>query len=117
MKKLLLSVVTILFSLLSHAQGTDAKSLIDDPTNHPLLAVYIIGGFMVIISIFLIAIAFVLVKTINTLTIEAAKEKAQRRGVPYVRVPGWWDRFTQRVNASVPVKFFSGSIVLYSQIQ
>ncbi|HEX6223306.1 MAG TPA: cbb3-type cytochrome c oxidase N-terminal domain-containing protein [Chryseolinea sp.] len=104
MKKVLLSVATIMFSLLSNAQGMDTNDLIDDPTNHPLLAVYIIGGFMVIISIFLIAIAFVLVKTINTLTIEAAKEKAERTGVPYMRVPGWWDRFTQRVNASVPVE-------------
>src|SRR5688572_15020961 len=104
MKKVLLPLVTILFSLHSYAQETEIKDFMDDPINHPLLPIYIIGAFLFIIIILLIVIAFTLIRTINTLTTQAAKEKAMRLGIPYVRVPGWWDRFTQRVNASVPVE-------------
>ena len=104
MKKVLLPLITILFPLHSHAQGTEIKSFMEDPVNHPLLPVYIIGAFILIIIILLIVIAFIFTKTINRLTTQAAKEKAIRLGIPYVRVPGWWDRFTKRVNASVPVE-------------
>lgn len=104
MKKVLLLLVTILFSMHSYAQETAIKNFMDDPINHPLLPVFIIGAFVFIIIIMLIVIAFILIRTINNLTTQAAKEKALRLGIPYVRVPGWWDRFTQRVNASVPVE-------------
>ena len=104
MKKVLLLLITILFSMHSYAQETEIKNFMDDPINHPLLPAYIIGVSIFIIIILLIVIAVILIRTINTLTTQAAKEKALRLGIPYVRVPGWWDRFTQRVNASVPVE-------------
>ena len=100
MKKLLILLITTLFSLHGFAQGADAKSSINDP----LLPVYIIATVIVVIIILLIFVAFSLLKTINTITTQAAKEKAAKLGIAFVPAPNWWDRFTQRANASVPVE-------------
>ena len=100
MKKLLIVLITTLFSLHGFAQGTDVKSSLDDP----LLPLYIIATVILVIIILLIVVAFVLLRTINAITTQAAKEKAAKLGVPYVPAYTWWDRFTQRVNASVPVE-------------
>jgi cytochrome c oxidase cbb3-type subunit 3 len=100
MKKLLLLSLTMILSLNGFAQEAVRKSFIDDP----LLPVYIIIGIIIFIIILLIGVAIVLLKTINSLTAQAAKEKAARLGVAYVPTATWWDRFSQRVNASVPVE-------------
>ncbi len=100
MKKQLILLVTTLFSLHGFAQGTEVKSSVDDP----LLPVYIIAAVILVIIILLIVVAFSLLRTINTITTQAAKEKAAKVGIPYVPTPNWWDRFTQKVNASVPVE-------------
>ena len=100
MKKLLILLITTLFSLHGFAQGTVVKSSIDDP----LLPVYIIATVILVIIILLIVVAFNLLRTINAITTQAAKEKAAKLGIPYVPAYTWWDRFTQRVNASVPVE-------------
>ena len=91
MKKPLILLVTTLFSLHGFAQGTEVKSSIDDP----LLPVYIIAAVILVIIILLIVVAFALLRTINTITTQAAKEKAAKLGIPYVPAPNWWDRFTQ----------------------
>src|SRR5687767_12860333 len=100
MKKQLTLLITTLFSLHGFAQGTEVKSLIDDP----LLPVYIIATVILVIIILLSVVAFTLLRTINAITTQAAKEKAAKLGIPYVPAFTWWDRFTQRVNASVPVE-------------
>ena len=100
MKKPLIVLIATLFSLHGFSQGTDVKSSIDDP----LLPVYIIATVMLFIIILLIVVAFALLRTINTITTQAAKEKAAKLGAVYVPAPNWWDRFTQKVNASVPVE-------------
>jgi cytochrome c oxidase cbb3-type subunit 3 len=100
MKKVLLLLATMIFSFNGFAQSVQTKYFIDDP----LLPIYIIAGLIVIIIGLLIGVAYVLLKTINALTEEAAKEKAVRLGVAYKPVPTWWDRITQSLNASVPVE-------------
>jgi cytochrome c oxidase cbb3-type subunit 3 len=43
-------------------------------------------------------------RIVSILREQVEKEKAQKLGVAYVPAPGWWERFTQRMNASVPVE-------------
>jgi cytochrome c oxidase cbb3-type subunit 3 len=100
MKKPLALLTTTLFSLHGFAQETETKSFIGDP----LLPIYIIGVIIILIIILLIIVAFPLLKAINELTAKAGQEKAAKLGIPYVPAPSWWDRFTQKANASVPVE-------------
>ena len=100
MKKALLLLTIMALSSSGFTQEAETKTFIDNP----LLPIYIFAGIIILIIIFLIGIAWVLLKTINSLTEQAAKEKAARLGNAYVRPSTWWDRITQRLNASVPVE-------------
>ena len=100
MKKALLLLTIMALSSSGFTQEVETKTFIDNP----LLPIYIFAGIIILIIIFLIGIAGVLLKTINSLTEQAAKEKAARLGNAYVRPSTWWDRITQRLNASVPVE-------------
>jgi cytochrome c oxidase cbb3-type subunit 3 len=49
-------------------------------------------------------VAITMIRILNTLTIQSEKENARKQGVVYVPKPGWWSRFSQSMNASVPLE-------------
>jgi cytochrome c oxidase cbb3-type subunit III len=80
------------------------KSFMDDPLNHPMLPYYAIFALIVIVSLLIITIGVYAIRILNLLTEQVKKEKAEKLGVAYVPSPGWWERFSQKMNASVPVE-------------
>lgn len=103
MKKLFFVMLWISVATEAFPQETVKNSFWDNPTDHPLLPVYLIIVFVVITAILTAVVGIYLISVLNVLTVQAEKEKALRMGKVYVPRPSWWSRFVQRVNASVPV--------------
>lgn len=105
MKKLVLLMSGLPIAISSFAQDAAAqKSFAADPINHPMFPAYVVLSLL-IISIFLaVFVCIYALKIVTLLNVQIRQEKAHRLGIDYVPTPGWWARFTQKINASVPVE-------------
>lgn len=104
MKKWILSLIAFLFVLNVSAQEVSTKSFMDDPINHPMLPVYIIGAFILVVVVLIMVVSLYMVKVLNMLTEQAAKENAEKAGKPYVAPRSMWNRWMEVLNRSVPVE-------------
>jgi cytochrome c oxidase cbb3-type subunit III len=80
------------------------KSFMDDPLHHPMLPYYVIFALIVVVSLLVITIGVYAIWILNLLTEQVKKEKAESLGLMYIPSPGWWQRFLEKMNASVPVE-------------
>jgi cytochrome c oxidase cbb3-type subunit III len=80
------------------------KGFMDDPFNHPMLPYYMAMALVFVAVVLVATVAIYVVRILNMLTKQAEKQKAEKLGLAYVPAPGWWDRFMQKMNASVPVE-------------
>ncbi len=106
MKKSLLILIGWLFIESTFAQDTapTQKAFINDSFNHPMLPFYLVMALIFVVIILVMVVALYMLRVINLLTQHAEKEKAQKLGVVYAPSPGGWQKFIQRMNASVPVE-------------
>jgi cytochrome c oxidase cbb3-type subunit III len=102
MKRLLTIVIMLVYSL-----GANALSLATEESpkaTDPTITLYIVSAVVFVVVILVAVVALYLIKILNTLTLQAEKENASRLGIAYVPRASWWSRFSQRVNASVPLE-------------
>lgn len=104
MKRPLLILFWCLSAVTTFAQENTAKTFWDDPVNHPLMPLYLVTAMMVVAILLVAVVGIYMVKVLNTLTEHARKANAEKRGIAYVPSQSWWQRFAQRMNASVPVE-------------
>lgn len=106
MKKAFLTPTGLLFTIsaMAHGIAPTEKDFWSAPVNHPMLPIYLVSGLALVIVILVIVVMLYVIRLINILTEQAAIEKEAKPGVNYIREPGWWQKFTQRINASVPVE-------------
>lgn len=106
MKKSLLVLLFGLLTQIGFAQSSNEppKTLLTNLFNDPLLPLYLIMCAIVLVIILIMVVAFYLLSVLNLLTVKAEKEKAIKLGVVFAPAPGLWDKFTQRMNNSVPVE-------------
>jgi len=81
-------------------QVQPANSIWDDP----MILFYTVVGFIFITTLLVLLVAAYLLQVIRKMTEIAAREAAEKKGVPYVEEPGWWSRLTEVFNRSVPVE-------------
>jgi cytochrome c oxidase cbb3-type subunit III len=106
MKRLKISFAFVFITLTSWAQDGQnvTTSFKDDPFNHPLMPMYLVIALMAMTIILVGIVMLYMVRILNMLTLESEKAKAAKEGVAYVPKPDWWSKFSQTVNASVPVE-------------
>jgi cytochrome c oxidase cbb3-type subunit III len=106
MKKLLLLMCGLLLATSSSAQDAAASEsgFMNDPFSHPMLIYYIVFVLLFIAIVLVSIVTVYVLKVVGMLNEQVEKERAQKLGVAYVRSPGWWERFSQSMNASVPVE-------------
>lgn len=106
MKKSVLLIAGWSIAVSSFAQETAPveRSFMDDPFHHPMLSLYLVIALLFISIVLVAAVGIYILRVIRILTEQINREKAQKLGVPYIPSPGWWERFTQRMNASVPLE-------------
>lgn len=106
MKKSLFLLIALTFTSRLFAQQLSSResAFVDDPFNHPLMPIYFITALTIIVIVLLIVVSVYMLKVLNMVTRQTEKEKALKLGVAYAPSPGWWERFTQQMNASVPLE-------------
>ena len=102
MKRLFLSLLCVGASSATFSQPV-TTSFWDNPADHPLLPIYIVIAFIVLIALLLSVVGIYLINVLKMFTVQAEKEKARRLGKVFTPQPSWWSRVTQKLNASVPV--------------
>jgi cytochrome c oxidase cbb3-type subunit III len=105
MKKLILMLPGTLITLSSFGQEVTSvkKTFLDDPFNDPMLPYYLVFVLILISAALVSVVGIYLIRILNILTEQANQKKATTLGIAYTPTPGWWQRFTQKMNASVPV--------------
>lgn len=105
MKKLLLMISGLLVVISSFAEepAPVEKSFMNDPFSHPMLPYFLVFALLFVCMVLVSVVGIYVIKIVGILREQVEKEKAQTLGIAYVPAPGWWERFTQRMNASVPV--------------
>lgn len=105
-----LKVIGLMMMLLTLNTGAFAQdaatrpAFFTDPFNDPMLPVYILTAFIVITIILVAIVGLYLIRIIDLLTVQAEKERAEKLGIAYAPRPSWWSRFTEKVNAAVPLE-------------
>src|SRR5688572_18663326 len=106
MKRSVLLISGLLFAISSFAQENPVaeRSFMNDPFNHPMLPYYLVFALLFISIVLVATVAIYVLKIVKVLNEQIQKQKAEKVGVAYVPSPGWWERFSQSMNASVPVE-------------
>jgi len=103
MRKTILIILTMFCMPGAFAQDAGQKLFWDDPISHPMLPLYLVIAFILIVILLVLVVALYLIRILNMLTAEAEKQNATRLGVAYQPKPTLWQKFLQWVNASVPI--------------
>jgi cytochrome c oxidase cbb3-type subunit III len=98
------SLLLLSVSAFAEEGRAGANSFSSDPFNHPMMPLYVVIAFVLIVVVLVAIVVIYMIKILNILTVQVEKEKASKEGVVYVPKPGWWSRFSQSMNASVPVE-------------
>jgi cytochrome c oxidase cbb3-type subunit III len=88
---------------LAQEASQQQASFMSDPVNHPMFPYYVVFALISAGTILVIVVGIYVIRVLNLLTEQAKKEKAEKLGVAYVPSMSLWQRFSQKMNASVPV--------------
>jgi cytochrome c oxidase cbb3-type subunit III len=105
MKRLFIILLMVVSSVATFAQNvTRQKSFWDDPINDPMTSLYVVIAFVFIVIILVGFVAIYVFRIMNMLIEETERARAAELGMIYVAKPSWLSRFSQVMNASVPVE-------------
>ncbi len=101
MKKLLFTISACVLSFTCISQKADPvnKNIMEDP----MLPFYMTAVAVLFVMVLVIIVAAYAIRLLNMLTKQTARGNALKTGASYIKTSSWWDKFTQRMNASVPV--------------
>lgn len=105
MKRLLMTISLIATSASTFALSeAQTPSFWSDPIQHPMTPLLVVGAFIGVIVLLLVLVMVYLIKVLNILGTEWEKQRAEKLGVAYTPRPSFWSRFSQKMNASVPLE-------------
>jgi cytochrome c oxidase cbb3-type subunit 3 len=84
----------------AQAPGTAQTSFLNDP----YLGIYLTAGAVLLLLIMVSVVGIYVIRVLNMLTEETARQQALQSGRQYAPSVGWWTKLVQRLNASVPVE-------------
>ena len=101
MKKFISFILILLFPMAAFAQeAVQQVSILNDP----LLPLYVVIAFIVLVSLMVLIVAIYMIKILNMFVERAAQERATKLGIEYVPEPGFWMRFWSRISDMKPVE-------------
>lgn len=101
---IIFSLLVLSVSVFAQENPESSKAFWDAPFNHPMTPLYLLSALVFSVVILVAFLATYVIRILNMLAIQAEKENAIKEGLVFVHKPGWWARFSQTVNASVPVE-------------
>ncbi|MGC1241933.1 MAG: cbb3-type cytochrome c oxidase N-terminal domain-containing protein, partial [Chryseosolibacter sp.] len=102
MKKIMLTGIASVLSLSAMSQAAQPAAETSF-LNDPLLPLYVTAAAVSLLLILVILITLYVIKVLNFMTAEAARQNAVQTGIVYAPKPSWWKTFVEKMNASVPV--------------
>jgi cytochrome c oxidase cbb3-type subunit 3 len=94
---MLLGSITRLFA---QSAAEASTSIWDDP----MFTFYVVVGFIFMLAILVLLVAVYMLRVLNYMNQQAAQERAERLGIPYVPEPTFWEKLWQQSNDFVPVE-------------
>lgn len=94
---MLLGSITRLFA---QSVAEASTSIWDDP----MFTFYVVVGFIFMLAILVLLVAVYMLRVLNYMNQQAAQERAERLGIPYVPEPTFWEKLWQQSNDFVPVE-------------
>jgi cytochrome c oxidase cbb3-type subunit 3 len=94
---MLLGSITRLFA---QSAAEASTSIWDDP----MLTFYVVVGSIFMLAILVLLVAVYMLRVLNYMNQQAAQERAERLGIPYVPEPTFWEKLWQQSNDFVPVE-------------
>lgn len=94
---MLLGSITRLFA---QSVAEASTSIGDDP----MFTFYVVVGFIFMLAILVLLVAVYMLRVLNYMNQQAAQERAERLGIPYVPEPTFWEKLWQQSNDFVPVE-------------
>jgi cytochrome c oxidase cbb3-type subunit 3 len=105
MKRLLMTISFITISMSTFGlSAAQPQSFWSDPLKHPMLPMFVLAGFILVTVFLLVLVMIYMIKVLNILGLEWEKQRAEKLGVVYKPRPSFWSRFSQKMNASVPLE-------------
>ena len=99
------TTLTILASALApQALAQAPESAQTSFLNDPYLGIYLTAGAVLLLLIMVSVVGIYVIRVLNFLTEEAARQNALKSGTQYSPQAGWWQKLVQKLNASVPVE-------------
>jgi cytochrome c oxidase cbb3-type subunit 3 len=103
MKKLMLTILTLV-PIASFAQDSAKEvSFLSDPTHHPMFPLYALMAFVVVLLVLIFTVTINIIKVLNLFSQKMAEQKAKKEGRAYVPELSWSEKFWQQFNNSVPL--------------
>lgn len=102
MKKILLTTGASVLSLTAMCQ--EAQPTTQSFWSDPLLPFYLTAAAVALLLVLVMVVAIYVIRVLNFLTAEAARQNAAQPQKAYTPSVSWWKRFVQRMNASVPIE-------------
>lgn len=105
MKRILIAFALSLVTFGAFAQepSTPTKSFLDDPINDPMFPLYVVMALIVVVAVLITFVGIYMIRILNMLTEQSARERAAKLGIVFVPRPSWWSRFSRQMNDSVPL--------------
>ncbi|MCA4899216.1 MAG: cbb3-type cytochrome c oxidase N-terminal domain-containing protein [Bacteroidota bacterium] len=101
MKYIISLICIFMFATGAFAQdAAPTASVWDDP----MLTFYLVVGFIFILAILVLLVAAYMLRVLNYMNQQAARERAERLGIKYVPEPSMWEKLWQQSNDFVPVE-------------
>jgi cytochrome c oxidase cbb3-type subunit III len=102
MKKLMLTATSATLSLSAMSQTAEPAAE-SSFLNDAMLPFYIAAVAVSLLLILVLVVALYVIRVVNLMTDEAARNNALKFGKAYAPKISWWKVFVQKMNASVPV--------------
>jgi cytochrome c oxidase cbb3-type subunit III len=102
MKKIFSTVAAS--ALAGQAMSQSAEPVSRNFLNNPLLPMYVTAGAVLLLLILVALVAIYVIRVLNYLTAQTLRQQGQSIPASKTSSEGWWKRFVQKMNASVPVE-------------
>lgn len=93
--------IGILIAVLFPSTGALAQEQTAGETQFLL---YLVSGMVLVTLIAAVAISFYVVRVVNMLTEQVARERAARQGIAYASQPSLWKRLSQKLTRAAPIE-------------
>ena len=102
--RLSLALLFIAFPAMTWAQSPQGQANFwDDPFNSPMLPLIVVTAMVLITIILVLVVAVYMLRVLNIMVQQAAREKAEKQGIVYTPEPSWLEKMWQDINAAVPI--------------